>query len=54
MTDPDDNVTIEIKVGDPPVTVDTVTRRPVPVFGTEGWNDMIREVSAKTKAATGQ
>lgn len=54
MSDPRDNVTVEIKVGTPPVLADTVTRRPVPEYGTEAWDEMMREISAKTKAATGQ
>lgn len=54
MTDPESNVTIEIKVGIPPVTADTVTRRPFPEYGTEDWDDFMREISAKTKSATGQ
>lgn len=53
MSDPEDNVSIDIKDNTGTV-VETVTRRPVPTYGTPAWDDMMREVSAKTKTVTGQ
>lgn len=52
MTDPEDNVTVEIKVGGE--VVDTATRRPVPDYGTPAWDNFMREIEAKIKTATGQ
>ena len=52
MSDPEDNVTVEIKVAGE--VVDTASRRPVPAYGTQAWSDFMREIEGKIKQATGQ
>lgn len=52
MTDPSSTVTIDITVNAKPDG--SVTRRPIPEYGTQEWDDMIREIEAKIKTGTGQ
>lgn len=53
MSNPEDNVTVEIKDNTGTV-VETVTRRPVPDYGTPAWDEFMREIEGKVKSATGQ
>lgn len=52
MSNPEDEVTVDIKVGGEVVA--TVSRRPVPDFGTPEWDAFLREVEGAIKDATGQ
>lgn len=52
MTDPEDTISVDIKVSGE--VVDTATRRPIPDFDTPAWDEFMREIEGKIKNATGQ
>lgn len=52
MSDPEDTISVDIKVGG--VVVDTASRRPAPEFGSPEWDEFMREIEGKIKDATGQ